>query len=607
MAVREGPNAEEVRAATKQIIASDHFVHAESLSNLLKYIVEQTLDGDCRSLKEYTLGVEVFHRGADFNPKEDTIVRVQARALRSRLEAYYQTDGRKDRIRVIVPKGTYVPIFQMAPEQRNAAVGVSRVRIGLAAAITVAAAGLVWTSSVRHNLSRPAGCATLAVLPFDTQSTPEQGFIGPALAQDLATRLSEVPGLTLISFESAMRHKRSGRRLADLHAACAVEGVVTRKGDELEVNVVLKNGTSGRPLWQQIYRRPVKDLPSLEAELTEALASKAVPRPREARASVRRPAAIDPEAALLYLEARHEFNTYEEAGFRRSIELYEQAIQRQPDYALAYAGLALAWFRRSNFFVPPNEGMPKARVAAQHALALAPDLAEARALLSGVSLIYDWRPQAAQAELRRATEIAPNQPLVNEMQALYNISTGRFNEAFANLRIARERDPLSIPLTTFSQFGLLVTRRYRDAVEQGLRAVAREPNAALLRAIVGLSLIYSGRAPEGIEQLAASMRADQSNPVALLAASGFALAGDPVRARQILAEVKGRMPRHYVCAYEIASLHAALGESDEAFAWLEKANRDRNDCMLWLNIEPWFDGLRGDPRIGEFSSQVTFQ
>ncbi len=101
-----------------------------------------------------------------------------------------------------------------------------------------------------------------------------------------------------------MRHKRSGRRLADLHAACAVEGSVTRKGDELEVNVVLKNGTSGRPLWQHIYRRPVKEMPNLEAELTEALASKAVPKSREARANDRRPATIDPEAALLYLEAR---------------------------------------------------------------------------------------------------------------------------------------------------------------------------------------------------------------------------------------------------------------------------------------------------------------
>ena len=145
---------------------------------------------------------------------------------------------------------------------------------------------------------------------------------------------------------------------------------------------------------------------------------------------------------------------------------------------------------------------------------------------------------------------------MHEIQAFYHISVGRFDQALANLRTARERDPLSLPPAIHTQFGLLVTRQYQDAIEPGLRAVARNPNAGLLRALVGVNLIYAGRNPEGVEHLEAIMRVDHSYPVALLAATGFAHMGSEARARRILAEVKGRIPRSYVCAYEIASVHA---------------------------------------------------
>lgn len=606
MLAQQGPKAEQVRAAVERILASNHLVHADSVSSLLKYIVEQALEGKSQSLKEYTLGVEVFHRGPDFDPKADTIVRVQARTLRSRLESYYQTDGRKDPIRVIVPKGTYVPSFELVIQPKNGALASRRTWVWVAAAVVIAAAALAWNWSARHAL-RVSGCRTLAVLPFDTQPAADQGFIGPALAQELVMRLSEVPGLTLISFESSSRHKRSGRPLADLNAGCIVEGSITRMGEEIEVNASLKAGTSGQTLWRQSYRRSIRDISNLELELSESLASVALPIARPARGGGSEAAAVDPEASLLYLEARHEFNKYQESGFRRSIELYEQAIRQQPDYALAHAGVGLAWLRLGNYFAPPNEAMPKARAAAKRALELAPGLAEAHAVLSAVSLIYDWRPTAAHTELRRAIAIAPSLSLVNEIQALYNISIGRFDAAFANLRIARERDPLSIPLATFSQFGLLVSRRYQEAAKPGVHAVAREPNAGLLRTIVGLNLIYAGRKSEGVEHLNASMRIDQSSPVALLAAAGFVRAGDETRARRVLAAVKGRMPRSYVCAYEVASVHAALGERDEAFLWLDRAKRDRCDCMLWLNIEPWFDEIRGDQRFAELVRQVAVQ
>ena len=454
---------------------------------------------------------------------------------------------------------------------------------------------------------RRQGCSTLAVLPFDDESIADKRFIAPALARGLLTRLSEAPGVGLVSFESAAIHKSAHRPLADLGADCVVNGKVMRVQDELRVHIVLEDGTTGRSVWEGTYQRPVKDLPGLAAELARAVASQATSASYEG-GSRDRPALVDPEAALLYLEAGHEFNKSTEGGYRASIELYNQTIQRQPDYALAHAGLALAWFKYAlNMFAPPNEAMPKAKAAAERALHLDPTLAEAHAVLGGVHLFYDWRPTESYTELRRALTIAPNLGLANEMNAVFNLSTGRFDEAAASVQRARERDPLSVPLMVMSQFISLASRRYSDAAQLGLKAVAREPNVGLLRSLVGMNLIYSGREPEGLQQLKAGLRVDPSPAVALLSAAGFARLGDAGRARRLLADVKVQARGRYVCAYEVASVHAVLGESDEAFQWFDKAVTDRCDCMVWLNLEPWLDRIRADRRFEQLIRRVAFK
>jgi tetratricopeptide (TPR) repeat protein len=320
------------------------------------------------------------------------------------------------------------------------------------------------------------------------------------------------------------------------------------------------------------------------------------------------PARVDPQAALLYLEAGQEFNKGTEEGYRRSIELFKRSIQLQPDYAVAHARLSLAWFKSVfNMFVPPNEAMPNAKAAAERALQLDPSLAEAQAVLGAVHLFYDWRPIPAYTRLREALTQAPGLALANEMHAFLNLATGRFDEAAASARRARERDPLSVPLMVASQFIALAGRRYEDAAQYGLQAVAREPNVGLLRALVGMNLIYSGREVEGAEQLNSGLRVDPHPAVTLLAAAGYARIGDVGRTRELLAQAKAQARQRYVCAYEVASVHAVLGESDEAFAWFDKALIDRCDCLIWLNTEPWLDRIRADPRFEQLVRKVAFK
>ena len=615
MPVKRIPTPDQVRASLGRVTASSQFVHAGSLTQFLQYIVEQALNGNRQSLKEYTLGVEVFRRGAAFDPKSDTIVRVQARTLRSRLAAYYETEGRDDPVRVTVPKGTYVPVFELrTPDERMPAAGAAPPRaartstIGLwAASIGLSLIGLFLMVPARSGRSDRQGCSSLAVLPFDEQSSPDRRFIAAALAQDLLKRLSEIPGIGLVSFESAAKHKAAGGAQADLGADCVVQGKVSRPDGQVRVHLALADGATGRRFWEATYQRPVRQLPDLEAELARAVAGQATSA-RDGVGARRAPAPIDSEAALLYLEAGHEFNRGTAGGYRRSIELYNRSIQRQPDYAEAHAGLALAWFKYAlSMFSPPNEAMPQAKAAAERALRLDSELAEAHAVLGGVHLFYDWQPAAAYTELQRAMTITPSLALANEMQAVFRLTTGRFDEASASIQRARERDPLSVQLMIMSQFISLASRRYTEATQSGLKAVSREPKVGLLRALVGMNLLYSGREAEGLEQLNAGLRVDPDPAIALLSAAGFARVGDTGRARRLLAEVKVQARRRYVCAYEIASVHAVLGEADEAFRWFDKAIMDRCDCMVWLNLEPWLDRIRTDPRFEQLIRRVAFK
>jgi serine/threonine-protein kinase len=451
------------------------------------------------------------------------------------------------------------------------------------------------------------GCSSFAVLPFHEESPPDKRFVAAALAQALLRRLSEMPGVGLVSFESAARHKAVGGAQADLGADCVVQGKVSRLDGQLRVHLTLARGATGRGFWEGAYQRPVSQLPDLEAELARAVAGQATSE-RDRIDTPRTPAPIDSEAALLYLEAGHELNRGSGDGYRRSIELYNRSIQRQPDYAAAHAGLALAWLKYAqNMFAPPNEAMPKAKAAAERALRLEPELAEAHAVLAAVHLFYDWQPTAAYSELRRALTGAPSLALANEMQAVFQLMTGRFDEASASIQRARERDPLSVSLMIMSQFISLASRRYTEATPFGLKAVSREPNVGVLRALVGMNLLYSGREAEGLEQLNAGLRIDPHPAIALLSAAGFARAGDTGRARRLLADAKVQARRRYVCAYEVASVHAVLGEADEAFKWFDKAIVDRCDCMVWLNLEPWLDRIRTDPRFEQLIRRVAFK
>ena len=477
----------------------------------------------------------------------------------------------------------------------------------MAAGIGLSVVGVVWMVAAR-SARTGQGCSSFAVLPFHEESSPDKRFIAAGLAQNLLKRLSEMPGIGLVSLESAARHRAAGGAPADLGADCVVEGKVSRLNGELRVHLAVADGATRRSFWEATYRRPASQLPELEAELARAVAGRATAG-TDGVGARGTPAPIDSEAALLYLEAGHEFNRGAADGYRRSIELYQPVdsasaglrrssrraraglVQVRPQHVLAAershaAGESRGGTRLAPGFYPcgsarrSGRSSPFLRVAASRRI-------------YGTAARHDRRSHTGAGQ-RNASGVLSLRP-------------AGLTQASGSIRRARERDPLSVPLMIMSQFISLASRRYTEATQFGLKAVSREPNVGLLRALVGMNLLYSGREAQGLEQLNAGLRVDAAPAVSLLSAAGFARVGDTGQARRLLAKAKVQARRRYVCAYEVASVHAVLGEADEAFRWFDKAITDRCDCMVWLNLEPWLDRIRADPRFEQLIRRVAFK
>ena len=308
--------------------------------------------------------------------------------------------------------------------------------------------------------------------------------------------------------------------------------------------------------------------------------------------------APDPAAYQLYLQARYELNDGSERSVRTSLGHFQEAIHRDPAYARAWAGSA-----RGHVFLAlyphydaPAERMPKARDAAAKAIELDPSLAEAHVSLAWINMFYDWNWDKAAQELRRAIDLNPNLAEAYEAYSSYYTTFGRFDDAWRAASRAVELSPLDLNSSFQLQLILLETKRYSESIALGRKLLEREPRAAGIRAFVGLSAVLSGHADEGIRELEKAAEIGEAPSFRLFLALGLALSGRTDQSRDILRAMEATSKRKYICPYEIASVHAALGEKEDAFQWLRKGLAERCACMVWLKVEPWLDSIRSDPR-----------
>jgi tetratricopeptide (TPR) repeat protein len=358
---------------------------------------------------------------------------------------------------------------------------------------------------------------------------------------------------------------------------------------------------TGEQLWADEYDRELKDIFGIQRDVAARIATslRSTLSPEE-RTHLGRESTADAEAYNLYLFGRHHFAKYTPAGWRRSVEYFEQAIGRDSSFALAYAELADAYVLLGYLAVlPPRDVFPKARAAAVRALALDSTLGEAHASLGLITAAYDRNWAAAEARFRRALALSPNSVYAHMWYATFVLTPlGRHDEAIAEMRKAVALDPVSLPVRYNVAFRYYFARRYDAAIVECQRALELDRNFPPVRAVLGFSYAALGRYDDAIREIRAAVADTTVTGVAVLGYV-YALAGRDTEARSVLRAVKEHSTKGYVVPLDFSLIHAALGERDEAFRWLRKAHEERAPLIVFINVAAWYDTVRDDPRFAE--------
>lgn len=464
-----------------------------------------------------------------------------------------------------------------------------------------------------YHRSHPA-IQSLAVLPLTSlNADPAQNYFADGMTDALITELAKISALRVISRTSVMQYKGVNRYLSEianeLQVDAIVEGSLLYSGDRVRITIQLLQGTPERHLWAESYERKINDILALQNEVTRAIATeiKAKLTPQE-QAYLTRVRQVDPEAYQAYLKGRYFWNKRTSEGFNEAIECFNQTIAIDPSYAPAYAGLADCYNLLSDYDVlSPMEAVPRAKAAAERALAIDSTLAEAHASLGFASTRYNWDWIGAEREFQRAIELKPNYAIAHHWYALLLTMMGRFQEAMIEINKAQNLDPLSLIINTNIGWLNFFERNYDLAEEWLRRTLEMDPN--FISAHVKLGWVYEqqGKYEQAIDQfknvLALSM--DETNVMALLGNS-YAISGKRDAAKKIVDQLIEQSKHRYISPYWIAVIYACLGEKDNAFDWLKKAFEERSSGLVWLKVEPKLDTLRSDPRFSELLQTMGF-
>jgi TolB-like protein/Flp pilus assembly protein TadD len=506
-----------------------------------------------------------------------------------------------------------------APERAAAAVRRGRYRpiaITAIATLLVAAIG-AGAYAYFTQLRRPADAApigALAVLPLRNLSDdPEQEYFADGMTEALIASLSRVGGVRVISRTSTMTFKAAASTLrlpqiaGQLRVDAVVEGSVIRVGDRVRITVQLVRANTDTPMWSKDYDRDLRDVLGLQSEVARAIAQeiKVTLTPQEQSRLAAAPA-VDRLAHEHYLRGRYFLARATEDGLNKAIRAFTASVQADPTSARPHAGLADAYTLLRSTYLPPRLVMPKAKAAAARALELDPDLAEAHVSMGGVLMFYDFDWAGAERELRRAIELAPNLADAHDYYAMYLAAMGRHEEARLESDRAMALDPLSLAILDSAAWDRYLARDYPGGLALAQRALELDPNYWPAMRDAGLLYEKLGRFPEAIAALEKARRLDSNASILEMLAGAYAAWGKEAEARKVLAELTARSASQYVCPYEVATVYASLGDKTAAVDWLEKAHRDRADCMPWTRSDAKLDVIRGYPAFEAIMQRMGF-
>ncbi len=546
------------------------------------------------------------------------------RCLEKERDLRYQTasDLRADltRLRRDTATGTPAAATRGAPPRaahrklRLAGMGFGAAALLALIFLLILKAGLIHRGSIAG--TQPPGIHSVAVLPLENLSgDPEQEYFVDGMTDELITELSKISALRVIARTSVMRYKGTKKSLPEiareLHVDAVIEGSVMHSGNRVRINAQLVDAKTERNLWAQTYDRDLGDILALHSDVARAIARqiriKVTPEERKRLASTH---VVNPRAYEAYLRGRYLWNKRTGQDMRKGIGYFEQAVEIDPNYANAYAGLADSYLLLVFYGpAPPAVNFPKAKAAALKAVALDDSLAEGHASLANAYFHYDWNWAAAGKEFRRAIALNPGYAAAHHWYAGLLSSMGRHDEALAEIKRAQELDPLSLIINTDFGSTLFDSGEYDLAINQLRTTLELDPSFWVLRWWLGRSYLAKGLHEAGVREFESVAKLSNGNPSALAwLGYGYAVSGETAKTRQILARLQQKAKESYVSPYQFAMLYTALGEKDQAIGYLEKGFQERCYEMYFLNLERHrlFRPLRSDPRFQDLVRRMNF-
>jgi TolB-like protein len=613
---------EAIRAELQRILASDLFLNAQRPSQFLRFIVETTLAGNEAQIKEYLLGVEVFGRPQTYDPKDDPVVRIEAGRLRKKLGEYYTGPGRNDSVIIDVPRGGYVPVFQPKPSgleivsrnpekfKKKSSRPKSSIlaRAAVVALATVLLLAAIYVVRFRH--SSLASPTSIAVLPFlNLNANPTEAYLSDGVAEELTTDLAQLKGLRVVAATSAFQFRGKAedvRKIGQaLNAQALLEGSISQSSGSLRIDAQLIDTRSGFHIWSKGYIVQPADLQPSEQDILEH-AALALQLPASSSLRTTKRDTENPEAHVLYLHGRYLWNTRQMPDMLESIRLFERAIKDDPNYALAYAGLADTYTVMTiNSQMSPAEAVPRAKAALLRIRQLDPNLARAHATMGLLESQCEWKWSDGEREFRKAIELDPNYAPAHHWAALNYMELGQFADADAEFRRAQVLDPLSPMITEGLAENFHDAHRYDDAIS----TVLNMPDQGVGWVILAQSYIFKGAYQEALKIPNVTHPVDLNGFITKAAA--LAQSGERSSALKILAGIEHNPqsagPTHgYIPPGYLAWAYAMVGEKEKSFAYLEKAYEQHDPALANLKVDPGFDLLRDDPRFNELLKKVGF-
>jgi eukaryotic-like serine/threonine-protein kinase len=492
--------------------------------------------------------------------------------------------------------------------------GIKQHKLAVVISGLVLVAGAIAFVYFQHARNTEVAIESIAVLPFVNQSNdPNVEYLSDGLTESIINSLTRLPNLKVSPRSSVFRYK--GKETDPLKAGnelgvrAVLTGRLLQRGDDLLVSAELIDVRDNKQLWGEQYQRKISDLLAVQGDLAKDISAKLRPTlSGDEQGKLKKRSTDNAEAYQLYLKGHYFWLKFTPEDHKKATEYFNQAIAKDPSFALAYAGLGDTYgASATNGWISPREGYPKAKIAVKRALEIDDTLAEVHTTSGAMTMFYDLDWATAEREYKRAIELNPNYEITYEVYSYLLSGTGGLDEGIAMAQRGLQVDPLSVALSNDVGSAFYLARRYDEAIRQYQKSIELDPDDSGEHLNLGEVYELKGMHEEAIKEFQKTISiAGRTSGVLGLLGHAYAASGKQAEALKILDELKGRSKNGYVSPWDIAMLYIGLGDKDRAFAELDKAYDDRAGWIMFLKVEPILDPLRSDPRFAEMVSRMKF-